>query len=60
VGSEEESLIGGFIVNGSDPHAVVLRALGPSLNSSGVAQTVADPALWLQPMMMGNQTRKPR
>ena len=47
VGSEEESLIGGFIVSGSDPHAVVLRALGPSLNSSGVAQTVADPTLTL-------------
>jgi len=47
VGSDEESLIGGFIVDGSDPHAVVLRALGPSLNSSGVAQTVADPTLTL-------------
>jgi arylsulfate sulfotransferase len=47
VGTDEESLIGGFIVNGSDPHTVVLRALGPSLNSSGVAQTVADPTLTL-------------
>jgi hypothetical protein len=47
VGSGEESLIGGFILDGSDPHTVVLRALGPSLNSSGVSQPVADPTLTL-------------
>ena len=47
VGTNEESLIGGFIVSGSDSHTVVLRALGPSLNSSGLTQTVADPALTL-------------
>ena len=45
VGTDEESLIGGFIVNGGDSHTVILRALGPSLNSSGVTQTVADPSL---------------
>ena len=47
VGTGEESLIGGFIVSGSDSHTVVLRALGPSLNSSGLLQTVADPTLTL-------------
>jgi arylsulfate sulfotransferase len=47
VGTEEESLIGGFIVSGSDSHTVVLRALGPSLSSPGVTQTVADPTLTL-------------
>lgn len=47
VGIDETALIGGFIVNGSDPHTVILRALGPSLSSSGLTQTVADPSLTL-------------
>lgn len=47
VGTDETALIGGFIVSGSDSHTVILRALGPSLNSSGVTQTVADPIFTL-------------
>lgn len=47
VGNGDDALIGGFIVSGSDSHTVVLRALGPSLDSSGVTQTVADPTITL-------------
>jgi arylsulfate sulfotransferase len=47
VGANEEALIGGFIVAGSDPQAVVLRALGPSLASFGLLETVANPVLTL-------------
>ena len=47
VGTGEASLIGGFIVSGSDAKTVVLRALGPSLSASGLSQTVADPILIL-------------
>ncbi|HJU10995.1 MAG TPA: aryl-sulfate sulfotransferase [Candidatus Binataceae bacterium] len=47
VGTDETALIGGFIVTGSDSHTLVLRALGPSLASSGLTQTVADPSLTL-------------
>ena len=47
VGIDQDSLIGGFIVNGSESQMVVLRALGPSLSESGVTGTVADPVLTL-------------
>jgi len=47
VGSGDSSLIGGFIVVGSESQTVVLRALGPSLANSGLSQTVADPILTL-------------
>ncbi|MBA3543028.1 MAG: DVUA0089 family protein [Chthoniobacterales bacterium] len=43
VGIDEASLIGGFIVSGSDPETVVLRAIGPSLAGSGLTNTLADP-----------------
>ncbi len=45
VGSEENSLIGGFIVTGSALQTVVLRALGPSLADAGLADPLADPVL---------------
>ena len=47
VGTDEESLIGGFIISGTDSETVVLRALGPSLSASGPSQTVADPTFTL-------------
>ena len=47
VGAGDASLIGGFIVSGTDYKTVVLRALGPSLSASGLGQTVADPTLTL-------------
>jgi hypothetical protein len=39
--------IGGFIVTGTAPKPVVVRALGPSLSSSGVPDALADPVLEL-------------
>ncbi len=47
VGTDENSLIGGFIVSGTEPKTVVIRALGPSLGNSGVTNPVADPVLSL-------------
>jgi hypothetical protein len=42
-------LIGGFIVTGSDPKQVIMRAIGPSLNVNGtpVAGRMEDPTLEL-------------
>ena len=39
--------IGGFIVTGSAPKQVLLRAIGPSLIPSGIANALADPVLEL-------------
>jgi hypothetical protein len=39
--------IGGFIITGSVPKHVLLRAIGPSLTSSGVPDVLADPVLEL-------------
>jgi hypothetical protein len=38
-------LIGGFIVTGTDPKTIVLRALGPSLRSFGLSGVLSDPVL---------------
>ncbi|HKP93733.1 MAG TPA: NHL repeat-containing protein [Chthoniobacterales bacterium] len=40
-------LIGGFIIDGSEPKTVLLRALGPSLTKSGVTNPLLDPTLEL-------------
>jgi pectin methylesterase-like acyl-CoA thioesterase len=37
--------IGGFIVTGTEPKQVVVRAIGPSLGASGLANALADPML---------------
>ncbi len=39
--------IGGFIITGTDPKLVVIRAIGPSLTDFGVAGALADPVLEL-------------
>lgn len=44
VGTGEDVLIGGFIVTGTAPKEVILRAIGPSLTLTGV---LADPVLSL-------------
>ena len=46
VGVGNDVLIGGFIVQGSDPKRVILRAIGPSLSGS-VASVLTDPVLEL-------------
>jgi hypothetical protein len=39
--------IGGFIIDGSDPKRVILRAIGPSLTAHGVPGALQDPTLEL-------------
>ena len=43
----ENVLIGGSIITGSVAKRVIVRALGPSLNSSGIAGVLPDPVLEL-------------
>ena len=47
VATGENVLIGGFIIAGSAPKKVIIRALGPSLTAKGVAGALADPVLEL-------------
>jgi uncharacterized protein (TIGR03118 family) len=44
----EGVLIAGFIINGSGSKNVVLRAIGPSLTSSGISDGLPDPVLELR------------
>lgn len=50
----EGVLIGGFIIGGSGTKQVIVRGIGPSLASSGVASPLADPLLRLYDVN-GNQ-----
>jgi hypothetical protein len=43
----ENVLIGGFIIAGTQDKKVIVRALGPSLTSSGLTNTLADPVIEL-------------
>ena len=45
VGTGDNALIGGLIVGGSAPRKVMIRAVGPSLTSSGIAGALGDPVL---------------
>ena len=47
VGTGENVLIGGFIVDGNAPKKVIIRAIGPSLSAAGTAGTLQDPRLQL-------------
>jgi uncharacterized repeat protein (TIGR03803 family) len=47
VGNGDTVLIGGYIIAGTAPKTVIMRALGPSLSDSGVAGAIADPTLAL-------------
>ncbi|MFN2623782.1 MAG: hypothetical protein ABR611_13170 [Chthoniobacterales bacterium] len=40
-------LIGGFIITGTDPKKIIVRAIGPSLRNVGVNDALADPVLEL-------------
>ena len=40
-------LIGGFIISGTDPKKIMVRAIGPSLSSRGVEDPLLDPTLEL-------------
>ena len=45
VGTGDNVLIGGFIITGTEPKTIVLRALGPSLSGFGLAGVLRDPVL---------------
>ena len=45
VSGGDNVLIGGFIITGTDPKTLVLRALGPSLSGYGVSNVLSDPVL---------------
>lgn len=43
--TNENIMIGGFILQGVNPQTIVVRALGPSLTAAGVSGALADPTL---------------
>lgn len=43
----DSALIGGFIITGTEPKQVIIRALGPSLSSQGIEGVLRDPTLEL-------------
>jgi hypothetical protein len=43
----DDVMIGGFIIGGSQSKQLVVRAIGPSLSSAGIANPLADPLLEL-------------
>lgn len=45
VGTGEQVLIGGFVVNGTEPKRMLLRAAGPALSAFGVTDALSDPQL---------------
>ena len=47
VGVNDDVLIGGFIVRGTVPKRMILRAVGPSLTGAGVSGVMVDPTLEL-------------
>jgi uncharacterized protein GlcG (DUF336 family) len=47
VGTGDNQLIGGFIVTGTQPKKIIVRAIGPSLGQSGLGTLLADPTLEL-------------
>ena len=48
VGTGDNAMIGGFIINGTAEKRVIVRALGPSLASQNVPDVLADPVLELR------------
>ncbi|HEY3663812.1 MAG TPA: hypothetical protein VGL24_11720 [Chthoniobacterales bacterium] len=45
IGSGDQAPIAGFITRGGDTKRMLIRGLGPSLASGGIANTLADPVL---------------
>lgn len=48
VGVDDNVLIGGFIIKGSYPKKLILRAIGPSLAAGGVSGALRDPTMELR------------
>jgi hypothetical protein len=49
-GTGADALIAGFVVNGTLPKRLLLRAAGPTLAAFGVGNSLADPRLVLRPL----------
>jgi len=47
IGVSDNVLIGGFIIRGSQPKKLILRAIGPSLTAWGMPNAMVDPVLEL-------------
>ncbi len=47
VQTDDNVLIGGFIVGGTEPKQVLVRGIGPSLGAFGISDALADPILEL-------------
>jgi len=47
VGTDDNVMIGGFIVTGNAPKVVIVRAIGPSLAAAGISGALQDPTLEL-------------
>jgi hypothetical protein len=47
VGTNDDVMIGGFIIEGTGPKTVLIRGRGPSLSSSGISGLLSDPAIQL-------------
>ncbi|HEY1582327.1 MAG TPA: hypothetical protein VGF73_04415 [Chthoniobacterales bacterium] len=47
IGAGDDVLIGGFVIDGTAPKRVILRAIGPSLSAAGIANPLADPFMEL-------------
>lgn len=45
VGTDEKALIGGFVIGGTQPKQVLIRAAGPGLRVLGVSDALANPML---------------
>lgn len=43
----EDNLIGGFVISGNAPQRILVRGVGPTLNSFGIPDALADPVLQL-------------
>jgi phospholipase/lecithinase/hemolysin len=48
VGTGDNVLIGGLIIGNGEPPVIVLRAIGPTLGSFGIAQPLQDPTIELR------------
>jgi hypothetical protein len=47
VQTDENVMIGGFIIQGTEPKSVIMRAIGPELTQYGIPNALADPRLEL-------------
>lgn len=53
VGTGDNLLIGGFVITGTSPKRILLRAVGPTLADQGVTHPLSDPILTLHRLVQG-------